>query len=559
MPGLRRSRTLLIPVLLVLCLGAVRAAGSEVATLRVESLDALLAAANRLGVGSDVPDSPQFLLDSLPFKAGDGSWLDRTRPLVGVLPPNGVMAASRAWVLALPVRDPQSLAATLAREYPDQVVEDSLHTLAGKNGSDVFLRFLGDHVVLGQMRVYVENFDLAAALDPRDLPPGPITIEVRIEPLAPLIQMGLASARAMAAQNGAAQGGDPDATAVADFMDLYFDVLTDVMNNISRLQISADVQGGNLTLVKRLVARPGTTLEGMLAAQSGALPPIASYLDPRDAAYVVAGQLELTPAFRLALADYARRYGAVMESLGETVEASAAMPGFGGFMGRLGGAAAGFIDCYRGDMAQVMRFGDAGMEGAGVAGVVDADRCRAAVEEMAETMVGMPALAENGMTVEFEREALVYAGVRASRQSVHPAPGAEEDAREALGRIWGEGGMTTYSGFLGPLMLTATGGGEPAFRALVDRASAAAKGPGIGADYFAPLKPGPGFYVRADLGRLAAWISTLAPESESGELPFGAGAVVAGARFTPDAATVEIIVPTSLWTGQRDNAAAVTP
>jgi hypothetical protein len=441
---------------------------------------------------------------------------------VAVLPQNGVLAATRSWVLAVPVGDRGALSAWIAENHPDAVEEGAVRRLPAEGG-DVFLRATGDHATFGYTRVFVERFDPAAALAPGDLPPGPIAVEIQLEPLVPLVQVGLAQGRAMLEQ-GAADAGDDAAANVGPTLDLYIGLVEDLLRNVSRLQISAAVEGGNFKLVKRLVPRAESTLGGLLAAQRGGLPELARHVDGQGAALVSVGQVEMTPAFRAALADYLKRHGAAMESL------TAATPGLQGWMGEIAAPTADSIDCYRGDWAQVLRVDSASMRSITVGGVVDAERCRAALAGIAQS-IG-----------EFEPEAFVHGGVRASRQDTALPEGllqGEESA--AVEQLMAHGAGTTYTGFLGSLMLSTSGTeAEQGFRALVDRASGKSKGAGLEPALFAPLAPGPGMLARADLGALA----NLTEGDETA--PPLSGTVLAGVRLAPEAPTIELLLPLSV-------------
>jgi hypothetical protein len=427
-------------------------------------------------------------------------------------------------------------------------------------------------VAAGKLRGFVEGLDVTAALDPRDLPRGPLVGEVLFEPLAPFLQMMLAQGRQMAAQQLLAGSGDgsddpdnlPDMAGAAALMNLYFDFADDLLNNVSRLQLAARIDGGNMWFESRLVPTAGSTLHGMLAEQSGALPEIARFADPQDAAWVVAGQLSPTPAFREALRAYAESYAEAMETLGSSLEGMAGMSGFGGLMSGIGHSAASFVDCYRGDLASVSRLGTAGFETIALAGVRDAERCEAALDEISLAMSQLPATPGGGPLIEIERNAFVYSGVSVTRQSVQIPTGDDADLAATLERVWGGSSANSLTGVHRDLMLTVSGGesAEQTFRDLVDHISGRPAGNGIPAGFFSPLMPGPGFFARVDFDRLLEGFSAIVGEDNENELSFLRGAVVFGTRFSPDAVSVELAVPSSFWSGEQpaeEAAQAVAP
>jgi hypothetical protein len=414
---------------------------------------------------------------------------------------------------------------------------------------------MGKYVAAGAMKNFVAEFDLNAALDRRDLPAGAVAIEVALEPIAPFLQMYLVQGRDAIKQQ--IEAGD--AAGLAGMADLYLDLAADLLNNVSRIQLGLSVADDEFLIHKRLVPRSGTTLAEMLLAQQGALPEIARFVDPAEATWVVAGQISYTQGFRAAMDGYVARYGEALAGLGDTLDGSVDLPGFGSWLTALAHSSTRMMTCHRGDIVMVTRISDEGMAGLNVAGIEDVDACKSAVHEAAGVLAEMPAIPGAEMRVEVDEHAFDYRGVQALalRQTVD-MPETEGEGLE----------MHTYMGIHESLLLSVTGGdqAEQEFRGLVDRVAMHEKGAGVEAALFAPVEVGAGFYGRVDVGAFLGSIAELAgsdpgsdPDGAAGsdpdaEQPTGSGVVVAGATFAKDALTIELVIPTGLWAGSGDEA-----
>jgi len=520
------------------------AAEQNIVTVRLESLDGLLAEVGRLGKAAPLPVDRDALLKDLPLGLPGGEWLDGSRPIVAVLPQMGLMAGDKGIVVAMPVQDLAMLLDALGAKYSEHLEEGETHTFSGEGSPAIYVRPLGGYVAVGAMKNFVDAFDIDDALESADLPSGVIAGEVLLEPIAPFVQMALMQGRETMKQQIAA-GADP--AAPAGMIDVYFDLVTDLMNNVSRLQIAARVDGENILVHKRLLPRVGSTLAGMLESQSGALPEIARYVDPTDSTWVVAGQVKFTPAFREAVSGYMQRYGEAMESLGAAFDDSPQLSGFGGWFGTIARSATGMLECYRGDFVTVTRFGESGMGSVNVAGVEDAESCRETLVTMTSALSEMPQLPEGGMSVEAEPSAFNHRGVAATKQTIRFDSSGDAKQDELLGAIYGESGISTYTGIHDDVLLSVTGveEAEREFRDLVDRFADSKKSAGIPVSFFAPLKVGPGFYGRFDLGSFMGSLAGIAGEGKE-----AAGVIVLGTSFTKQALDVELAFPSGLWTGE---------
>jgi hypothetical protein len=254
-----------------------------------------------------------------------------------------------------------------------------------------------------------------------------------------------------------------------------------------------------------------------------------------------------TPAFREAVAGYMQRYGEAMESLGAAFDDSPQLSGLGGWFGTIAQSATRMLECYRGDFVAVTRFGESGMGSVNIAGVADAEGCREALATVTMALSEMPRPSEGGMSVEAAPSAFEHRGVAATKQTIRFDPSGDAKQDEVLGTIYGESGISTYTGIRDEFLISVTGGeeAEQRFRDLVDRFADSRTSAGIPATFFTPLKVGPGFYGRFDLGGFLGSLAGIAGEAKD-----TTGAIVLGASFTKQALDVELALPTGLWTGE---------
>jgi len=556
-----RPAVLAAAALCVAFVAAPATAEQNIVTFRVESLDRMIEEFQGIGGDSGIPVDRNRFLEELPVGLPGGDWLDGGQPIVGVLPQMGMMAGDKGIVVALPVKDLDLLMAALAEKFEAHEIDGEIHSFTDEDGGAIHVWPMGKYVAAGAMKNFVADFDLNAALDRGDLPPGALALEVALEPIAPFLQMYLVQGREAIKQQIEAQAADPEgnAAAMSGMADLYLDLAADLLNNVSRIQLAVSVADDEFLVHKRLVPRTGTTLAEMLMAQQGALPEIARFVDPAEATWVVAGQLSYTPAFRAAMNGYAGRYGEALAGIGDALDDSADLPGFGSWITTLAKSSTKLMACHRGDIVMVSRVSDQGVGGLNVAGVEDLDVCKSAVHEAAGLLREMPAIPGTEVRIEVDELAFDHRGVQALRQTVH-IPETEDEGQEMLRGLYGGSDMYTYMGFCESLLLSATGGehAEQEFRDLVDRVTAREKGAGVEAALFAPVEVGAGFYGRVDVGELLGSIAELAGSDPGGANPTADGVVVAGATFAKDALMIEVVIPTGLWSGAEGDADSPT-
>jgi hypothetical protein len=565
-------RCLAVTILALFALGSAHAAEPNIAVLRVESLDAVLADVEKTLALADVKIGGRMIEQQLftMLGIGDLSWVDRSRPMALVYPMQGMMLGEKGILALLPVTDPDAAMASLETQFPSiRTDEQGFREFGEEGGEPSIVVARNGYLIAGKDRNLVAAMDPDFALQVDGLPPGSIALDVHLEPVAPMAQMGLQMGRNALEEewskemdpNASEEGstaGDLDPEQARAFMDIYFTFLQDLLNNASRLQISLEVGSEAFVLHKRVTARPGSTMDGLIRAQKGGLPDAARLIDSGDGFAAAAGQITLTTAFTEAMKTYVDAYVegmAALEPKGEDAADIAALQAWVPVMTAMGDS---WADCYRGDFAGSMSFGEGGdlrLEQA--VGIKDLEACQKIMTSLQSLMGELPDGPGGEPVVTMTENALSYGGVQAWRQVTRPdLPVEEGDAGQEWVRSWyGENGMVTYTGLSSDYMFSATGqDAEATFKGLVDRAGGGAGNKpsgGLAAASFEPVAVGPGFFVYLDVARLLEVL----PEADDNdpeyatvmslfrEIPEGSARIVEGLRFEPDAVRVEIAVP----------------
>src|SRR5262249_11110057 len=136
-------------------------------------------------------------------------------------------------------------------------------------------------------------------------------------------------------------------------MDLYYGILGDGVDSLSRLQISLEVQNGFLVVHGRGLARQGSTLAAFIGAQRDVGPPAIGRMMPATAPILIAGQLYWTQPSRVWLKQFLARYRAATAEMVDLKPAAERSPEdeFLKDMNLWDAHAAGMTDCMRGDVA----------------------------------------------------------------------------------------------------------------------------------------------------------------------------------------------------------------
>ncbi len=525
------------------------ASAENIAVLRLESFDAVLADARRVidavkHEGS-AEELMQPLLELLQFPGAD--LLDRSAPLVLVFPMEGIALGEKGLIAVVPLTDPDGAAGKL-QEAGEGVQPDETGVLYFQDGggTEVAAKIHGRFLVIGQNRDLVGGFDPAAAVVEGDLPPGSIALELNLEPLTPMILMGLETGRQMLQQKMSADSteSDMDPETLNEMLGLYFSFIRDAVNNTSRIQFSLEVSEVHILMHNRWLPRTGSTLEGLLEAQSGGLPDLARTIEPGTGFGSMAGQFTMTPAFQEAMTGHLEGYAGFMTALLPMLEEQTETEPLATLMEGMAGMMEKWTDCYRGDFAGTFNLGgEDGFRVVQVAGIKDAAVCRTVMDEMTEILAQAGGADEESF-ISVDRASLKYKRVVADRQVTRmPFPAGA-----------GEDGIVTYYGISGNHMLSVTGANAKTdFKNLVNRVTAKAKKQakmtGLTADTFAPIETGPGFFFAFDIPSLFQGILSALPESEENidefrellqQIPDGTGRIVKGIRLDPDAVHLSI-------------------
>lgn len=554
------SRIVLLCGLVLVVILPVQA--QTVVRLRMESLDGVLADLGTVSraAGTELPPDAALAMLAANLGVPDLGMVDRGRPVVVAFPVEGLMLGMRGAVAALPVSDPAAAIEALEGRFEHHEQQGEVHVFGDVGGPSLHVATRDDYLLATGVPELLASFDLGQALARGDLPPGNLSADVLLDPLQPMVQMGLAAAQ----QQLAAAGQEPDSgeepaldpEVVTSMLAWYGNVLGDLFANVERLQLAVQVGDDHLLLRKRLVPKPGSTLADLVAAQTGGLPDAARLLDP-GAPVVVAGQFVLTPAFRTAMRAFLQSYFEMMtgvtSGLSESGAAEQARATLELWTGGPDPLLARSVDCMQGDYAaQFDLTPGTGMSVVAVQGHEAGDRCRDLLSDVLRgSGEAMRALSPVSVTV--TREAVRHAGLVADRMEWTLTPAAETsdaEAEEAMEALFGGKVLRIYMASTDDLWVSVMGGdAEARFRTLAEQLERNGSGEGLRDDFVAPIETGPGFFGRVDLGALLSRVPAILPADEAedaaelgtvaarltgaaGRVAFGLGLDAAGPRAT---------------------------
>jgi hypothetical protein len=446
------------------------------------------------------------------------------------------------------------------------------------------------YLVAGANELLVDGFDLDGALADRGLPPGNLAAEVYLEPVAPMIQAGLMQGRQMIlnsmqasqqAETGdnEAEGDDEsedvepdgeggvavttapniDPEAMSALFDLYFGMIGDMLNNVSRLQLSLEVGTGHVILHFRAIPTTGSTLAGLADAQGGEFPNPARWFDPEGAFVVSAGRIELTTAARDAMKGYAHRYfdaiTPILESAAPAEGPAAMMQMMMPMLAKASSTIDDWVECTSGTYASMMRLDpETGMQMVQLAGTLDKDPCGDLVSRSLAIYEAIEA-PEDGSTPLFsvQRDAFEYRGVSANVQemslsSLLSGLGSDEPAMAIFGAMFGGDTIRSVSGQSDGWMITTSGkDADQRFRDVLDREKKSKKSSKVDPALFAPFRATSGMAMAMDLGQIFRLVGSVAEGEEDLEafanLPAGAGRLTSALRFEGGAANFGFALP----------------
>lgn len=563
-------------VLSAAVLAAALPAGAEkLALLRIESLDALTRDVRTVAEASGQPFDAGIVETRVLGLLGlsDGDFVDRGRPVLVLLPLEGMMRKEKGLVGALPVLDPARAVEALAERFAGHQREGDVHTYLDPDGRPaLYAKPQGRSVLLGASRDLVVGAggDLSGAAV-WDGPRGTVAVEVVLEPLMPLIEAGIMGAkdqfRRKVQQEAAAAPGVPfNPEALGGMVDLYIDTLRDLIVQVARVQAALGTEGDYLRFAKRLVPREGSTLAEFVGVQKGGWPDAARLIDG-NGAIVTLSNARLTPAVRLALQDFLLRYLVAMDRLltSPAPEGRAARPEgeaptgapdphvvafMRGLLSATGELLGRSVACVRGDFASSMSIaGEGGLTYLSAMGHTGQAGCgdlfRDGFKLLAEKVDGLP---ESERFFRFEEtEVAATPTVRASmnvpaleRLSGRADAGTEEWAR----KLYGGDEATFYATSVGDLYLQTGGPGAVAALQGALRRRRDPTAAGVGPELFAPLEAGPGSFALIRLGNLMEFGRTLSEEGSDTEAKSASPAFSGAAGRVPMGVTLDARGPT---------------
>ena len=369
--------------------------------------------------------------------------------------------------------------------------------------------------------------------------------------------------------------GFPPLSRLRGFLDLYYGILDDGVDSLSKLQVSLEVQNGFLIVHGRGLARQGSTLAAFIEAQRDVGLPAIGRMMPANAPILVAGQLFWTQPSRVWLKQFLAHYRAAAAEMVDLKPVAERSPEdeFIKDMNLWDTHAAGMTDCMRGDLALAVDIAQNDVRMLQVQGVADTPACRGMLGSLVSSFKG----GSEGRPF-IEKDVLepeeIATFVARPRQA--PRPGSEKPAAEgAAGGLSvparatadtaapGGNAPTETDSPPGPLMRYAQVGDmlilgtDPWASKAIREAAAAREGspPGGGGLVLADLGPftqRPGVFGRMQMGSFLRASMKDAKEREANErlieaLEGPAGGIPFAMRFDEGAATLEVAFPLSLF------------
>ena len=564
-----------VPVALILVLLALPASGQQLALLRVESLDGAFGDMEALAtaVGTEFKRGDVLGPALSEFGITDSSLLDFKRPLVMVLPMEGMMMQQKGLVAAFPVAEAGPVFEALAGNFAAHEELEGLHTYSTEAGPSLYALSRDGYLIAGGTRELVQRFDLAVGLDRGDGPPGNLMLDLYLEPVAPMLQMGLMSGKQQIINTLEQAPGDPDSpfqpSDMRGFIDLYATLVQNVLNNVSRIQFSLQLDGSHVLVHKRLAPKAGSTLAALVGAQKGGFPKVAGFVNP-DAAMVGSSSLALTPAFREALKAFVGEYISAARPivhrmapafLGELPEGADPKAALDELLGQMRTSADQTIDCFRGDGAGSFDFAtEGGFDMVEAYGWETSEACRKYPQEQmklwGEVLARFPRIGEfvsysDGGNIGGASTYVVNVDMKSLFEAMGEADAEMAEMTEMIGKMYGDG-LSVRTAYMDDLVVAVAGAGAEAdLQALLaKRGQVGLKG--LTPADFTPLGKGTGIFLRLDMGRFLESAKAWIPEEERDDEDFArvvaafsgpAGRIPMGMVFDGGGATGQIAVP----------------
>ncbi len=590
------SRSLCTTVALALVLAAAPAparAAAPLVTLRVKSLNAALSDVEIVSKSVGQPKTRKEMLAQIAATLGvpDLAFLDLDRPLAVAFPFEGMALGAKGLVVSVPVKDAGAALAAIGKSFPTHTKEGGIDMFRGApkaqpdgtTATDTYAVAVRRQVlVISSSPDLVKSFDEAAALSGTGLPKGSLALAVQIEPIAPLLKMGLIAGKqkltetppaaegdgsGQAGGDGTAENAKPapdgqpapdvepaprtpapkfDMEAMRPLLDFYLNVVSDALDNMSAFQLALEVKDKQLVIHERVLPKAQSTLADFVAAQKDAGLPHTGGLLPRDAAVVAAGRMTATASSRAYLAAAAESYAAVMKALlgkqfaGNTEALDEMMASMQDVRT--------FTACQRGDLAMAMDFTPGGMRLLEFIGVTDDASCANVLESMQMGKVG-----ERKYT-KVERSVLDPEGIPTYLSTTHIPK--ELDVTGAVATIYGKDGIVVRSARINDLLVIGTDAWSSKAIREVAAGHAAAAGRGLAPADLGPFTEGSGIFGRIDLGALLAAFQSM-PAGQDGKPPVkpelaqalkgAAGRITFALHFLDSSGNLDFALPLALF------------
>ncbi len=578
-----RRVSALCGMFLVVCLALGAAAPAEaqqVAVVRVQSLDAALADIEAVAQAAGQPLNREAMVGMALGGLGitDASFLDFARPLVVTMPVEGMALQQKGLVGAVPVSDAAAAMSALSTRFGPHTEADGVHSFGGEDGAILHAVEKDGYLIVGG------SADLVQTINPLDAgaPEDTISVEVFLEPIAPMLQAGLqAGQQKMRTELEGEDGEDVglDTSAVSGMLDLYMDGVQALVANTSSLQMALNVDDGAVRYTLGMVPTEGSGIAQFVASQKGDLPELARLVDASSAGMFMAGQLNLSGELRAGLKDLVESYMGLMTGMFDmaseatAADATSEAPAEGEtadttdpelekmrelwavYTDVMSATSDRWVECFRGDMAMTYGFDAAGkLSFTQASGLTDPETCHGLMSEMAhqfeaalaahEELADLLTVSEGPRIgdVSTEITTVKIGDLMAAMPSADVADTEEVEA--ALTSIYGDE-MVIATAEMEDVMLMA--GGGSAIAKLEQAVARVATQPGLPS--FAPIRTGPGYFGVVDIGRFMEGFAAIAPEArdELGGMTeaFAPGVhrIPFGLRFEPSRVAFEMAVP----------------
>jgi hypothetical protein len=258
------SRGVVVGVVVLVMLGiAASSVAEDLGVVRAQSLNKVFDGIEAVAQATDQDVDRQMLMGMAVGMLGiePSEFLDLDRPVAVVLPAEGMMLQQNGLVAAVPVTDAAAAIEALAALFPTHTTEGELHTFATEQGPVLFLMKTDGYIRIGGSSDLVTRIDPLAGREPMSA----LSLEIFLEPVSPMIEMGLQAAKERMKTELQAKPTDEqemsyDPEAVGSILDLYLEGVQSMLANTSSIRIELDVEDGYLRFTKSLIPKQGSSL-----------------------------------------------------------------------------------------------------------------------------------------------------------------------------------------------------------------------------------------------------------------------------------------------------------